>query len=291
LNKSFTILVFLALVLGAGSIFLIKKIIDVERQKALDARGVVPAAAEQIQMGDVLYVKDNLETGTPLTDMNVASRKVPASAIPDTALRTMDQIKDQFAFQPLFKDEWLLQPKVRSRDNLPKASLMIEPGKRLISIRVDEVKANSFLIKNGDFVDLVGSFNVDADNMPAANPPLGQKTTVTFLQRVKVFDIVHGSSVPNQGAEGGEAGQARMAMGTNATFEVTAQQAEIITNAETVANSMWLVLRRFDDEGIYEATSELERKIIANLVRSDQIVSKPAPPPAPVPVQQRKTVF
>jgi Flp pilus assembly protein CpaB len=291
LNKSFTILVFLALVLGAGSIFLIKKIIDVERQKALDSRGVVPTATEQIEMGDVLYVKDNLETGTPLTDMNVASRKVPASAIPETALRTMEQIKDQFAFQPLFKDEWLLQPKIRSRDNLPKASLMIEPGKRLISVRVDEVKANSFLIKNGDFVDLVGSFNVDADNMPAANPPLGQKITVTFLQRVKIFDIVHGSSVPNQGAEGAEAGQARMAMGTNATFEVTAQQAEIITNAETVANSMWLVLRRFDDEGIYEATSDLERKIISNLVRSDQVVSKPAPPPVSVPVQQRKTVF
>lgn len=280
---------FLALILGAVSLFVIKKMIDVAKQDALKSRPVIDTPAEKIEMGDVLYVKDNLDTGAALTEMNVGMHKVPANVIPATALRSMDQIKDQFAFQPLYKDEWLLQPKVRSKDKLPKASLMIEHGKRLVSVRVDEVKASSFLIKNGDYVDLVGSFPVEGDNLPSSNPPIGQKITVTFLQRVKVFDIVHGSAATKDG-ETAEGGQERMAIGTNATFEVTSAQAEIITNAESIAGSIWLVLRRFDDDTVYAPTSELERKIISNLIRNDQNVSKPAPP-APAPVQSRKTIF
>ncbi|MDX6767846.1 MAG: Flp pilus assembly protein CpaB [Candidatus Methylacidiphilales bacterium] len=281
----------LALVLGAGSIFLIKKMIDVERQKALASKPVIEAAPEvKIEMGDVLFVKEDLETGTPLNDMNVGVLKVPVTVIPDNALRSLDQVKDLFAYQSLFKNEWLLQPKARTRESLPKPSMVIEPGKRLISVRVDEVKANSFLVKNGDFVDLVGSFELEDDMLPTKNVPMGKKITITFLQRVKIFDIIHGSQVAG-GEETAEGGKGRLAMGTNATFEVTQREAEIITNAESVATSIWLVLRRFDDTAIQEPQSELEKNIIANLLRANNSAAEVKAPPPKTALPSRKTVF
>lgn len=293
MNKSFTLLVFLALFLGAVSIFLIKKIIDVERNKARASMPAVESTAEKIEMGDVLIVKEDLQMGTPLTDMNVGVVKVPVSVIPDTAIRSMDQIRDLFAYQALFKNEWLLQPKARPRESLPKPSLVIEAGKRLISVRVDEVKASSYLVKNGDFVDLVGAFEVEPELLPSKNAPIGKRITVTFLQRVKVFDIIHGAQVAaaaeGQGGQPAESG--RLAMGTNATFEVTPAEAEIITNAESVSTSIWLALRRFDDVSVVEPRNELEKEVIANLNRTNVDAPEVVPPPVKPATPTRRTVF
>jgi len=286
LNKSFTILVVLALFLGIGSLVLIRKLVESERAKALAER---PAATEvkAVETRDVLIAKDNLETGTPLTDLNVGLVKMPADIVPETALTSLDQIKERFAMQTLFKGELILDGKARTKDQLPKASLMITPGKRLISVRVDEVKASGFMIKNGDFVDLVGSFEVKDEMLPPGmDQPIGEKITVTFLQRVRVFDIIHGTAAT--GNEEDKSNQ-RMAQGTTATFEVTPEQADIISNAEAVASELWLVLRRFDDDEIKKPRSSLEEKVIASLHRTD--IQAP-PPPEPVkPTTTRKTVF
>jgi pilus assembly protein CpaB len=287
LNKSFTILVVLALFLGLGSLFLIRKLVESEKAKAL-ANAPAQTPTKQVETRDVLFVKDNLETGTPLTDLNVGVTKVPVDLVPESALTSLDQIKDRFAMQNLFKGEFLLDGKARTRDQLPKASLMITPGKRLISVRVDEVKASGFMIKNGDFVDLVGSFEVKEEMLaPGSELPIGSRITVTFLQRVRVFDIIHGIS----GASAGdEQSNQRLAQGTTATFEVTPEEADIISNAETIASSLWLVLRRFDDEAVRAQRSPLEEKIIASLKRTN--IKAPPPPPEPTKAPaQRKTVF
>jgi pilus assembly protein CpaB len=287
LNKSFTILVVVALFLGIGSVFLTVKLIESEKAKAL-ANAPVQPETKQVETRDVLFIKDNLETGTPLTELNVGVTKAPVDLVPEGALTSLDQIKERFAMQKLFKGEFLLDGKARTRDQLPKASLMITPGKRLISVRVDEVKANSFMIKNGDFVDLVGSFEVKEDMLtPGSEMPIGSRITVTFLQRVRVFDIIYG----NSGAgEGGEKDNQRLAQGTTATFEVTPEEADIISNAETIATSLWLVLRRFDDESVRAPNNPLEEKIIASLKRTG--IKAPPPPSEPTkPAAPRKTVF
>jgi Flp pilus assembly protein CpaB len=117
--------------------------------------------------------------------------------------------------------------------------------------------------------------------------PIGSRITVTFLQRVRVFDIIHGIS----GASAGdEQSNQRLAQGTTATFEVTPEEADIISNAETIASSLWLVLRRFDDEAVRAQRSPLEEKIIASLKRTN--IKAPPPPPEPTKAPaQRKTVF
>lgn len=287
MNKSFTILVTLGLLMGIASFFLAVKLIESEKAKAL-ANVPVPTETKQVETRDVLIVKDNLETGTPLTELNVGVTKAPVDLVPESALTSMDQIRDRFAVQNLFKGQFLLDGMARTRDQLPKASLMITPGKRLISVRVDEVKANSYMIKNGDFVDLVGSFEVKEDMLPPGSEmPIGSRITVTFLQRVRVFDIIYGTSAAGQG---GEQGNQRLAQGTTATFEVTPEEANIISNAETIATSLWLVLRRFDDESIRAPGNPLEENIIASLKRTN--IKAPPPPAEPTkPPPQRKTVF
>lgn len=288
MNKSFTILIGLALLLGAGSLFLIKRLVETEREKA-KALLPPPTAAQEptVEMSSVLVVKENLETGTPLTDMNVGIEQLPKKVVPEGALTSMEQIKDRFAVQNLFKGQVLFDAEARTREELPKASLMITPGKRLISVRVDEVKANGFMIKNGDFVDLVGGFEVPAEMLPpSADRPLGNRITVTFLQRVRIFDIVHGTSGNPQDNQNQGAG--RMAMGTTATFEVSPQEADIITNAESTASSIWLVLRRFDDETITAPKTDLEKNIIASLLRTTPEAPVAPPPPA---APKRRPVF
>lgn len=284
MNKSFTILIALAIILGIGSLFLIKKIVESEKARV---RAEMPRTEiKEEDRRDVLVAKEDLETGIALTELNVGVVKVPVSIVPETALSSMDQIKERFAMQNIYKGQFILDPMARTREQLPRPSMMIEPGKRLISVRVDEVKASGFLIKNGDYVDIMGSFPVTPDNLPKGGyTPLFGQMTVRFLQRVKVFDIIHGGAAAESGGEG----QGRLAMGTNATFEVSPQEADVIANAETVANSLWLVLRRFDDDKIIPPQNSTEELIIANLQR---IQAEAPPPPEPTrPAERRRTVF
>ena len=262
-------MILIALVLGALSIYLFKILLDAEKEKAKIAQ---PAAQEKVELQKVLVTKDDIPMGKAVGSLDVDIVDYPVRLVPPGALTNTDQLSGKLTAALIPKGDVISDKKVVLPSQLPRASMIVEHGRRLLSIRVDEIKANGFLVKNGDFVDLMGTFGIP-DGLAKGGDVNSRTLTVTFLQRVKVFDIIYGNDVGNSGqgdkpgqrADGG--GDRRLARGTTATFDVTTKEAELIMSADGQAQGggLMLVLRRPDDEVIDPPPSELHKQLIGAL--------------------------
>ncbi|MEM1158753.1 MAG: Flp pilus assembly protein CpaB [Verrucomicrobiota bacterium] len=263
MNKAFNFLIIAALLLGVVSIFLIVKYVDLRVQKASQA-----APTKEIKMDSVVVAKEPITIGSSFTQFNTQIKSMPEDFVPASAIKSFDELNGKIAMHDIPVNDILFNAKVGTPTALPKASAVIPAGKRLVTIGVDDQSAAGFTVKNGDFVDLVGIFEVSEDLLEREDEPIGGSLSVTFLQKVEVFDIIHGqTSVPspdnNEDTENPDAG--RLAQGTTATFVVTPQEAEIILGATRASDSVYMLLRRYDDEAIIEQPSTLHERIATRL--------------------------
>lgn len=298
MNKAFNLLIVAALILGVACIFLITKYVDAKVSKARES-----APDKEWVMEDVIFAKEPVTIGSSFTQFNVEVKSMPEDFVPANAIKTLEDLNDKIAMHYIPAGDMLLSPKVGTPSALPKASAVIPEGKRLITIGVDDQSAVGYTVKNGDFVDLVGLFNVDEalvnnDTEEGGNPSIisiGGKLSVTFLQKVEIFDIVHGQgggATPTDG-EGSEENPdaGRLAQGTTATFIVTPQEANVILSASLNSDSIYMTLRRYDDEAIEEQPTQLHA-MISDLLNNKLIEQEIDLGPVEAPVApKRKTVF
>ncbi|MGF1678075.1 MAG: Flp pilus assembly protein CpaB [Candidatus Methylacidiphilales bacterium] len=288
MNKSFNFLVLAALVLGVVCVVLITKYVDARVKQARDSapiRDVVPV--------DVLVAQNDITIGSKFNTFNTVTRTIPQEFLPASAVKSLADLEGKVALFTIPKDDMILTSKVGGVSDLPKASTIIEEGMRLVTIGVDDQTAAGYTIKNGDSVDLVGVFNITPDMLETEDPPIGNSLSVTFLQRVKVFDIIHGEDVTggdDTERRKDDTGARRLARGTTVTFLVSPKEAEIILAANTSANNVYMILRRYDDQKLNDHPSQLHERIAKRLTGDlDQNV---VVAPVVVPKEtKRKTVF
>jgi Flp pilus assembly protein CpaB len=304
-NKAFNVLIILALLLGAASLFLIKKYIETEKNKYKVAAPVPQSV--KVETAKVLVATNDIP---PAKAFDVLSYKVvdmPKPLVPPSALSQASDLNGRLSAYFIPKGDMILRAKAVLPAQLPRASFMIEPGHRIISVPVSELATSGFVVKNGDYVDLVGNFPVSREMLAPGQELFGSVIAVTFMQRVKVVDIFKGevqaigdrdttpkdpaatgtppaktSSMGNQGRRLGE--------GTIATFDVTPEQAELIMGAVKASQGIYLVLRNYDDKEERVISNPMHQRIIAGLKQQQ---AKQAPPPAaPAPAAQtRKKVL
>jgi len=288
-NKTFNFLIIAAAVLGVACIFLITKYVDMRVTRAKES---IPA--QDIPTKSVLVAAEEISVGDDFNNFNVKTREMPENFVPSSAISDQSALEGKVALFTIPAEDMLLTSKVGEPNQLPKASTIIEEGKRLVTIGVDDQRASGFTIKNGDFVDLVGLFPVTEDLLKREDMPIGNTLGVTFLQRVKVFDIIYGEDAASEkemNERDAETSSRRMARGTTATFMVSPTEAEVILAAENVAAEIYMVLRRYNDEEIRDQPSDLHARIIERLSGD---LDQPAPPPSPVeaaPAPPKKLVF
>jgi Flp pilus assembly protein CpaB len=298
-NKAFNVLIGLALLLGVASIFLIKKLVEVERNKVKSSQ----MATVKVETDKILVTTNDIAPGKPFDVLNYKVVDMPKNLVPDSAVKDAAQLDGKLAAFLIPKGDMILSSKAVIPSQLPRVSQMIEKGRRLISIQVNEIVTSGYIIKNGDYVDLVGSFDVRKDMLGPRQEIFGTSAAVTFMQRVKVVDIFKGeveSSSESSGTKDkpvkpassptttgqGVGGQGkRLGEGTIATFDVSPKEAEFIMNAVKSAKGVSLVLRRFDDQNV-PTVNPLHQKIIAGLSQADtgtEDAAPVAPPPTPPP--------
>jgi Flp pilus assembly protein CpaB len=183
---------------------------------------------------------------------------------------------------------------------------MISPGMRLISIPINQTRSTSFLVKNGDYVDVVGNLEAEIYS-PTTQQNVNTKITKTVLQKVKVFDIQYGAVIPED-EEGAPAATTkkkpkkssanvdmnRMGRGTTATLEVTPEDAEKLQALVSMASDFALVLRRFDDNNTASISGGITPDILLRgmISSSDNQAPVAVIPVAPTePAQQKKRKF
>ncbi|MEM6885787.1 MAG: Flp pilus assembly protein CpaB [Verrucomicrobiota bacterium] len=290
MNKAFNFLIVAALLLGVASIVLIKFYVDARVEKAGQA-----APTKEWVMEEVVVAKEPITIGSTFTQFNVEIRSVPEDFVPASAVKSLDELNGKIAMHQIPKDDIIFNAKAGTPSALPKASAVIPAGKRLVTIGVDDQSAAGYTVKNGDFVDLVGIFEITPDLMEQEEKPIGDALSVTFLQKVEVFDIIHGqTSAPAPGEEGEDADNpdaGRLAQGTTATFVVSPKEAEVILGAQRASDSVYMLLRRYDDETIIEQPSSLHARIAERLTGDlDQDTFDPGPVEVPV-APKKKIIF
>jgi pilus assembly protein CpaB len=212
----------------------------------------------------------------------VPVKDVPKDYVPAAALDSYEKVGGRVAAGFIPAGDIIFDSKLRSKEKLSKPSLIVEKGKRLISLPVTDISSVANLIKIGDRVDLLATFVVNKAEKDADNQWVDRQITTTVIQNVRVFDIINGvpTEAPAAGSEGSsndKAGEGRLGKGSNATFEVTPQEAEKVQALYAKAPSFTMTLRRYDDEESVKTAGVMETELLKG------VVSAPAPPPAPTP--------
>ncbi len=280
-NKGLLFLIVIAVVLAAFCTVLISKYVEAEKKRVSQKEVQV---TQTIETERVLVTNTEIQMGQPVGQLQVRAVDMPKALIPEGAVQSLEVLEGRVASFNIPKGDILMMQKVVLPSQLPRASLIIEEGQRLVSVRVDEIKASGFLIKNGDFVDIVGTFPIPEFMNAEDVPPT---ISVTFLQKVKIFDIVHGQEQAAERAPADDPNSGRLARGVTATFVVSPREAEIILAAEDFSSNLALVLRPLEDEGKVDQPSELHgnmiRALMGETAEKRKAVIPDAPPPAPAP--------
>jgi len=293
-NKAFNLLIVLALILGAISIFLIQKFVKIERAKS--GNNTVAGVAVVKETGKVLVASSDIPPGKNFGPLSFQVVELPKDLVPPTALTLGSELDGKLSSVFIPKGDMILSSKAVTPSQLPRASYMIEPGRRIISMPVDGIGTSGFVIKLGDYVDLVGMFSPDKEALARGQELYGGMIAVTFMQRVRVVDIYKGEvdsaggGAPTQATGPSNQGK-RLGEGTIATFDVTAREAEVIMGALRSSQGVSLILRRFDDDEIRVITNPLHNKIIDGLNQVVEKKAEVAPVQAPTPAPSRRKVL
>lgn len=208
----------------------------------------------------VVVASGSIPVGTKITEEMVTLKPISSDAVLADAFRDTGDVIGQVTKIPLVAGEQVIPTKVTNTgaafanlDNPPLA-YVIPDGQRAVSIQVDNVIGASGLIRPGDYVDVILTMDIEADE------EAGEATTTratdqiarTILQNVLVLSVGQtvAETVAGEGEEGalvtGDAEADPEA--TTVTLAVSPAHGEVLTVAEACADPrLALALRGLGD--------------------------------------------
>jgi len=125
---------------------------------ALLARNWLVSHAQSNTVGTIVVAGVPLGFGAILTPDNLTEIPWTAGSFPDGAYATKrDVLKDgrRMALAAISRNEPILRDKITLPGQLATLSTVLEPGKRAVTVRVDDVRGVAGFIQPGDRVDVV----------------------------------------------------------------------------------------------------------------------------------------
>jgi pilus assembly protein CpaB len=267
----FNLLILLALAAAGVSIFLVSKLVDQAKLEA--AKNAKPV---DLVTKTVLVATQDLTPGTEFLAASVQPKTIPEQFVPADAVSKFEDLEGKVAATFIPAGDMIFASKAKSRDQLNKPSLVLEPGKRLISLPIDDISSTAHLVKNGDRVDVIAIFEVEKFERDIEGTWLNRKVATIVMQNVRVFEIQFGT-ISEANSDRAAAGDGRMGRGMNVTFEVSPEDAERAILMRSVTGQYALALRRFDDLALVDNTGMVE----SELLKGFKPEAPPPPPPAP----------
>jgi pilus assembly protein CpaB len=246
--NSIVILV-VAIVMGGVAAFLARSWL-LSRTQATPVGGVVVAAAGQLPFG------------TPLTETNVIEIPWAARTVPEGAFTSKQALlKDgrRVTLGTIQPNEPILASRVTGPGQRASLSNLLDPDKRAITVRVDDVRGVAGFILPNDRVDVVLIRSVTDSGARRDYSDL-------LLQDVKVIAIDQLSSEQKD----------RPTVAKAVTLEVTPYQAQKISLATNVGH-LSLILRKAGDSNVVADRRVTESDLTVTEPRAQK---EPPPPPA-----------
>ena len=202
--------------------------------------------APSARVNPVVVAATDLPMGSPLEQKHLKAIEWPAGAMPANAYGTPETLIGRVTTSRLVANEPITNDKLAPVGTHGLLPLVIEPGMRAVTVRVNEVSAVGGFITPGCRVDVLVTASVtapvdigDATGPQTDGTPVPQRRTRTLLQNMTVLALgqVLETKDPNPPANL-----------TTATLLAKPDEAELLTLA-AAHGSLQLVLRGFSDNG------------------------------------------
>ena len=217
----------------------------------------------QVAMQPVVVVTEDLPEGARLERGSLNVNAWPVNAVPPGAFSVADSVVGRVTRVPVFRGEPVVPGRLAPPGTGTGLEVKITPGKRAMSVKINEVVGLSGLIQPNSRVDVLVTLREEGSENSRARAKL-------FMNNMRVLSV--GTQV-----ERGEDGKPISA--TTATLEVTPEEAERLAVAAN-QGSIQLVLRGYGDPDSVRTPGATSADVLAQL-RSGPAVS--ADPPAPAP--------
>lgn len=224
-GRTFWVLL-IALVTGVAAALLARQYLTAQVEH-IESRSRVPTVT-------LLVAKSDLPVGARLTNQTVAVRPVPQDHAHSAAIRPeqFDRIDGQPLQHPLKAGDAVLWSSLET----PKPatfSARVAPGRRAITIPVDDINAMAGMLEPGDAIDLLLALDLH-----------GRKHTITLLNAVPV--LATGQKATEAVAPGTPGHQAERRLYTTVTLDTTPQQARNLVLARELGRLTALLRRPHD---------------------------------------------
>jgi pilus assembly protein CpaB len=209
--------------------------------------------ASTAQVNAVVATRDIPER-TVIKENMIEVKPFPADARHNLAFEDTSLVVGQVVRVPIAAGEQVLKSKVAGGLQSVGFSSNIPQGKRGVSVAVSEVIATGALIGIGDFVDVVGVFEIH--DMAFKNPVCPdcqmkprRYITATVLQNVQVLAVAQSSdpTIHEKSGNSAKNNDTKAKDLKSVTLAVTPEQAEALWQAEALGE-LKLSLRPFGDD-------------------------------------------
>lgn len=210
------------------------------------------SAAEQRLRGDqpVVVTTTEIPFGSRIEKQYLGVLYWPRGTAPEGAFDSIDKVAGKFAAQKLVQGEMVMRERVVDQNVGNSLSMMIEPNKRAVSVRVNDVIGVAGFLLPGNHVDVIATRRVEQNRAEAH----------TLLQNVKVLAVDQTAAQPEKD---------KPVVVRAVTLELDVKQAELLA-AATEEGSVQLALRNPDDTTVTEPQPEVA-------LASASAEAKPAP--------------
>jgi pilus assembly protein CpaB len=258
--RKYSAILYVAIVIALGATWGVFKVVDDARRDAATPTRAVLTATQHIPLGMALH-----------PDV-VQVEYWPEPLLPDQAFWVPDSVEGRVARVDIFPGEAIVAGRLAPVGTKAGLEAMIEPGKRAVSIRVDDVSAIAGMVQPNSRVDLMLTLQTAE-----------QQRARLFMENMRILAM--GSEL-QPGPDG------RPIQASVATLEVTPTQAERLAVA-VAQGRIALALRGYSDSDSTRTTGATTADVIASLrgepvaapPRPRTATTRPAPQQEPVPVQ------
>jgi len=228
----------------------------------------------------VLVAAQDIAAGARIEPAMVATATQPADGIQPHALTQPAQAAGKVAVVPIYKGEQILNSKLERPHTSQTLSMKLSPGKRAITINIDPITGVGGFIRPGDFVDVLGLFQLPTPDGRQAG------VTVTLLQRVPVL-------AAGAATDGGPAGGGGRT--DTVTLALSPQEAELVLFARA-QGQLQLALRSQADSQVVTDLAPMTVDTLIALILGPQALQPPPPeeveaPPEPTRQERRVEVY
>ncbi len=197
------------------------------------------------EMDSVVVAAMDIAFSQKVRPVQLKLLQMPKGSAPSGSFRSIEEIKEKVALQTIYAGEILLDKKVRDHLGGSTLAAVIAPGKRAITVRVNDVIGVAGFLLPGNRVDVISTNR------------RGKKTTSrTLLQDIKVLAVDQTVSPDKD----------KPVIVRAVTLELTPREGERLVRA-TAEGTVQLALRNPMEQGIVEDEPEEEEpvKIAANI--------------------------